>query len=186
MRRSYSARLASSVVWGADAAVVRGVGDNLAHPIENDTQGNQNDYDSPNEGVAAPCTSAVSTSGGRARLGYPNAVVSAPHKSMLVFAPSFAQTNVPRGLTFQRQMGAAVILSTVVSGPAAPHGCTNRAATTIQINAGTAVVVHRPSAYSTLATRSKGQRSKDEHSPTVGRLVVAVETVHARCCALDN
>ena len=63
---------------------VRGVGDNLAHPIENDTQDNQNDYDSPNEGVAAPCTSAVSTSGGRARLGYPNAVVSARHKSMLL------------------------------------------------------------------------------------------------------
>jgi hypothetical protein len=63
---------------------MRNVGDDLAHPIENDTQDNQNDYDSPNEGVAAPCTSAVWTSGGRARLGYPNAVVSARHKSMLL------------------------------------------------------------------------------------------------------
>src|SRR5580704_12342970 len=59
------------------------------------------------------------------------------------------------------------------------------AATTIQINAGTAVAVHRPSLCSTLATRSKGRRSKDEYGPIVG-LVAVVGSVHARCCILDN
>jgi hypothetical protein len=40
-----------------------------------------------------------------------------------------------RGLTFERQMGAVAILSTGVSGPAAPHGSPDTsAATTIQIS----------------------------------------------------
>jgi CheY-like chemotaxis protein len=81
-------------------------------PIENDTQDNQNDYNSPNERVAAPCTSAVSTSGGRA--------VSARHKSMLL-SLLLPKLNGPMVLTFQRQLGAAAILSTVVSGPVPPR-----------------------------------------------------------------
>jgi hypothetical protein len=43
MRRSYSARLASSVVWGADAAVL------FAH--------DQDDHDAANDGAAAQCSS---------------------------------------------------------------------------------------------------------------------------------
>jgi hypothetical protein len=110
-------------------------------------------------------------SGGRARLGYPNAVVSARHKSVLL-SLLLLRKPMCSWLDVSATNGRAAILSTVVSGPATPQHQHESAATTIQINAGTAVAVHRPSASSTLATRTKGQRSKDEHSPTVGRLAV--------------
>ena len=107
----------------------------------------QNDYDSRDESAAAPGTSAGWANVGGARLRYPNAVVSARHKGMLL-SPNLC--------------AAARPCPQFLSRPPAPHGSPNTsAATTVQIDAFCGSAGGRgvsPTASLRFRTRPKGPR----------------------------